>query len=69
MNHDEIHGSWSQVIGKVQEQWQLLSHIELIESQGRFEYLQNKLQERYGHAKDEATKEIEEFFRQLENKD
>lgn len=65
MNVDEIQGSWNQVIGKVREQWGRLTEDELVRSEGRIEYLTGVLQEKYGKSKDEAKKELEEFFGRL----
>lgn len=65
MNVDEIQGSWNQVIGKVREQWGRLTEDELVRSEGRIEYLTGVLQEKYGKTKDEAKKELEEFFGRL----
>lgn len=68
MNVDEIQGSWSQVIGKVREQWGRLTEDELLRSEGRIEYLSGILQEKYGKSKDEAAKELEIFFKKLNTK-
>jgi len=65
MNIDEIQGSWNQVVGKVREQWGRLTEDELARSEGRIEYLTGVIQEKYGKTKDEAKKELEEFFGRL----
>ncbi len=65
MNIDEIQGSWEQVKGKVQEQWGKFTNDELTEAGGKVDYLQGKLQEKYGRTKEEARKELEEFFNKL----
>ena len=58
MNWDRIKGNWTQVTGRVKEQWGKLTDDDLAVVAGRREQLGGKIQERYGVAKDEADKQI-----------
>lgn len=63
MNWDIIQGKWKQLTGSVQEKWGDLTNDELDQIGGNREKLAGKLQEKYGWAKQDAEKEIDDFFR------
>lgn len=65
MNEDRIKGQWKQLTGKLKAQWGKLTDDDLTVAEGNSEYLAGKLQERYGIARDEAKKQVEEFGRRL----
>ena len=65
MNEDRIKGQWKQLTGKLKAQWGKLTDDDLTVAEGNSEYLAGKLQERYGVARDEAKKQVEEFGRRL----
>lgn len=65
MNEDKIQGQWKQLHGKLKRRWGKLTDDDLTVAGGNAEYLAGKLQERYGIARDEATKQIREFDRDL----
>jgi len=65
MNDDKIKGQWKQLSGKLKAKWGKLTDDDLKVAEGNSEYLAGKLQERYGIAKDEAKKQVEEFDRSL----
>ncbi|MFC4821632.1 CsbD family protein [Dokdonella ginsengisoli] len=65
MNEDRIKGQWKQLTGKLKAQWGKLTDDDLTVAEGNSEYLAGKLQERYGIARDEAKKQVEEFGRKL----
>ena len=48
--------------GKVKAKWGLLTDDDLMTIKGSRELLVGKIQERYGIAKDEARKQIDEYF-------
>ena len=68
MNTEEVKGTWKQLTGKIKLRWGLLANDELTQTEGHIEYLSGKVQERYGYAKDEAVKQVNEFFTSLETK-
>ena len=65
MNWDQIEGRWKQWTGKAKEKWGKLTDDDLTMIAGKREQLAGLLQERYGYAKNEADKAIDEFAREL----
>jgi uncharacterized protein YjbJ (UPF0337 family) len=65
MNWDQISGDWKQFKGKVKEKWGKLTDDELTTIAGKRDQLAGLLQERYGYAKDQAEKELNEFSNKL----
>ena len=61
MNWDRIQGNWKKVEGQAQQRWGKLTNDDLNVINGRRDELAGKLQERYGIAKDEAERQIDEF--------
>lgn len=66
MNWDKIKGNWKQLTGEVKSRWGKLTDDDLKEAEGDREQLVGKIQERYGIAKDEAERQVDQFF--AENK-
>jgi uncharacterized protein YjbJ (UPF0337 family) len=65
MNWDQLKGNWKQVTGKVKERWGKLTDDDLVTVAGRRDQLAGKLQEKYGYAKEQAEKELDDFARSL----
>lgn len=65
MNWDQIQGNWKQWAGQAKEKWGKLTENELTEAAGRREQIAGLLQERYGYAKEEANKVIDEFANEM----
>jgi uncharacterized protein YjbJ (UPF0337 family) len=65
MNWDQIAGSWKQFQGKVREKWGKLTDDDLTVVAGKRDQLSGALQRRYGLAKDEAEKQLDEFVSSL----
>lgn len=61
MNWDQIQGNWKQLSGKAQQQWGHLTNDDLDVVEGRREELVGKVQERYGVAKEEAERQVDEW--------
>jgi len=61
MNWDQITGNWKQFKGSVKERWGKLTDDDLTVVAGKREKLTGILQERYGYAKEQAEKELDEF--------
>jgi uncharacterized protein YjbJ (UPF0337 family) len=61
MNWDIIKGDWKQFSGKVKEKWGNLTDDDLAKINGQREQLEGMLQERYGLAKDEAKKQVDDW--------
>ncbi|MGH1453507.1 MAG: CsbD family protein [Paracoccaceae bacterium] len=61
MDWNIIEGKWKQLKGSAQEQWGELTNDDLDVAAGNRQKLVGKIQERYGIAKDEAEKQVDEF--------
>jgi uncharacterized protein YjbJ (UPF0337 family) len=66
MNQDQVEGNLSQWTGKIREKWGLLTDNDMTVANGRREILSGRLQERYGIAKEEAEKQLNEFTKTAE---
>ena len=63
MNEDTFKGQWTQIKGRVREQWGKLTNDDLDQIQGRAEQLVGRVQERYGIARDEAKRQVDDWMR------
>lgn len=61
MNWDRVEGQWKQKRGKAVLHWGKLMNDELAAIAGKHEQLVGVLQEKYGVAKEEANRQIQEF--------
>jgi len=61
MNWDTIEGQWKQFRGKVREQWGKLTDDDLDVIAGKRDQLAGMIQKKYGLAKDEAERQVDEF--------
>jgi len=68
MNWDQITGDWNQLQGKVKEKWGKLTDDELTIIAGKRDPLAGLLQQKYGYAKDQAEKELNEFSNKISGK-
>ena len=59
---NRVQGSWKQLEGKVKAKWGKLTADDLTAINGRREELEGKIQQRYGIAKDQARKEIDDWL-------
>lgn len=62
MNSDQIKGNWKELKGKVQQQWGELTNDDLDKIEGSREELVGKVQQRYGKSREEAEKEVDNYF-------
>lgn len=65
MNEDRIEGNWKQLKGRMKAKWGELTDDDLDVAAGNRDYLVGKLQERYGIARDQAERRVDEFDRSL----
>ena len=63
MNWDRIKGNWLEFKGKAKQQWGKLTDDDLDIVDGKREELSGKIQNRYGVAKDEAERQIDDWER------
>ena len=69
MNWDRFEGTCKQVGGKVKERLGRLTHESLREIAGKRDQLAGSNQERYGIAKEEAARQLREFYARHRNWD
>lgn len=65
MNKDQWQGKWKQLTGQVKKQWGQLTDDDLDQIDGNRDRLEGKIQERYGIAREEAKKQVDEFERRI----
>ena len=66
MNWEQFQGNWTQLTGKVKEQWGKLTDDDLVVAAGRRDQLSGLLQQRYGYAQEQADKQLDEFTRNMQ---
>jgi uncharacterized protein YjbJ (UPF0337 family) len=66
MNQDTMKGGLTQLKGHMRVKWGKLTDDDLEQIAGKKDVLVGKLQERYGHAKEQADRDVAEFFRQFD---
>lgn len=59
---DEVKGVWKQQIGAAKVTWGKLTDDELLQTEGHVQKLVGLVQERYAVTRDEADKQIKDFF-------
>ena len=69
MNWDRFEGNYRQVSGKVKEQLGRLTHDPQREFAGKRDQLAGSNQERYGVAKEEAARQLQDFYARNRNWD
>ena len=66
MDWNRVEGNWKQFKGAAKEKWGKLTDDDLNVIEGRREQLEGKLQQRYGFAKDQIRKDVDDWFRHAE---
>lgn len=61
MNWDIIEGKWKQFTGSAKENWGKLTDDDLDQAAGKRDVLVGKVQEKYGIARDEAEKQVDDW--------
>jgi uncharacterized protein YjbJ (UPF0337 family) len=69
MNWDQIEGKWKQIKGQLREKWGNLTDDDLEMIAGKRDQLIGRLQVRYGIAKEEASKQVDDFANSLQPTD
>jgi uncharacterized protein YjbJ (UPF0337 family) len=62
MNAQVLKGKWHQLKGEVKSQWGELTDDDLDVVEGDAEKLIGRVQERYGYARDQAQREVNDFI-------
>ena len=62
MDWNCVEGNWKQMKGKIKEKWGNLTDDDLTAINGKRDQLEGKFQERYGLAKDQAKKDVDDWY-------
>lgn len=65
MNWDIIQGKWREFQGEARKNWGKITDNDWEQIAGNRDMLAGKLQARYGWARNDAEKKIDDFFRPL----
>jgi uncharacterized protein YjbJ (UPF0337 family) len=63
MNKEQAAGNWKELKGKLKQQWGKLTDDDFTVLEGASDELSGRIQKRYGVAKEEAQKQIDDFRR------
>lgn len=69
MNKDIFKGRWRQFVGGLKQKWADLTDDDWTHISGDKDKLIGKVQERYGIAKDDAARQVDDYFDEMEKKD
>jgi uncharacterized protein YjbJ (UPF0337 family) len=61
MNWDILQGKWTEIKGQAKERWGKLTDDELDLIEGKRDQLVGRIQWKYGLAKEEAERQVEDF--------
>jgi uncharacterized protein YjbJ (UPF0337 family) len=62
MDWNRVEGNWKQVKGTIKEKWGNLTDDDLTAINGQRDQLEGKIQERYGLAKDQVRKDVDDWY-------
>lgn len=62
---DEMKGKWKQHVGAAKIAWGKLTEDELLKFEGHQDKLAGAIQERYAVTRDEADRQVKDFFAKL----
>lgn len=65
MNWDQVEGRWKEFTGKVKQKWGKLTDDDLTTLSGKRDEVSGILQQRYGMAKEQAERELDDFLTTL----
>ena len=68
MNRDVLAGSWKELRGQVKQRWGKLTDDDMTQIEGSLERLIGSIQKRYGYAREQAEREIDEFLGAIRSK-
>jgi uncharacterized protein YjbJ (UPF0337 family) len=62
MDWNRVEGNWKQAKGKIKEQWGKLTDDDLDVINGQRDQLEGKIQERYGYARDQVRRDVDDWY-------
>ncbi len=69
MNRDVLKGQWRELRGRVKQTWGKLTDDDLTQIEGNFDRLIGVLQQRYGFARADAERSVNQFLERIGMKD
>jgi uncharacterized protein YjbJ (UPF0337 family) len=63
MNTDEIAGKWKEMKGKARAKWGDITDDDWDRIEGKREQIVGLIQQKYGRAREDAEREVDEFMR------
>ena len=69
MNQDILKGKWKQWVGNLKQKWADLTDDDWKHIDGDKDRLIGKVQERYGYARDRASREVDDYLREQDLRD
>lgn len=64
MNNQTLKGEWNQIKGSVKQKWAKLTDDDLTHIEGDRDKLLGRVQERYGHSREDAERDVDEWRRE-----
>jgi len=68
MNWDIVSGKWNELKGQAHAKWAKLTEDDLEFVNGKLDALVGRLQQRYGHTREQAEREVDDFIRRVRTK-
>ena len=65
MDSNVLESQWHRIKGEIRSKWGKLTDDDLNVIEGSREQLEGKLQQRYGFAKDQIRKDVDDWFKTL----
>ncbi|HEX2930757.1 MAG TPA: CsbD family protein [Candidatus Binatia bacterium] len=65
MNWNQVQGQWKQIKGKAKVKWGKLTDDEIDVIEGNRDQLVGKIQQRYGVAKEQAEKDVDDWIKEF----
>lgn len=62
MNQDQFEGKWKQLKGSFKEKWGKFTDDDMTRMEGNKDKIVGALQEKYGHTKEQAQKEFDDWY-------
>jgi uncharacterized protein YjbJ (UPF0337 family) len=69
MNQDILKGKWKQMIGGLKQKWADLTDDDWKHIEGDKDKLIGKIQERYGYAREQAHREVDQYLKEQEQRE
>lgn len=64
MNSQNLKGDWNQLKGAVKQKWADLTDDDMMRIEGDRDKLVGRVQERYGHSREDAERDVDDWRRE-----